>query len=267
MKIRLTLAAQHLEVGYNRGNISALEVDLGSGFLSPGGPASMDWMMEGADSSDCTMLDFGCGSGGPACLLVSRFGAHRVVGIDVGAYQVELACKAAEQQRLSDKISFQQVAGNQLPFGTDSLDAVFSKDVIVHVEKKRDLFAELFRILRPGGRLIISDHLIPEDQRELNAIHKCWGSVQMTAFPVTVGETEKLLGACGFVDVRSVDRTQLYLEATSSGLQSRDERSAKISEYLDKEAAADWLQYMDDYMGLVAQGAILFVHSYGVKPN
>ena len=61
MKIRLTLAAPHLEVGYNRGNISALEVDLGSGFLSPRGPASMHWMMEGADFSGCTVLDFGCG--------------------------------------------------------------------------------------------------------------------------------------------------------------------------------------------------------------
>ena len=89
----------------------------------------------------------------------------------------------------------------------------------------------------------------------------------MTAFPATVGETEELLGACGFVDVRSVDRTQLYLEATSSGTLNGDERSARISEHLNTDAAADWLQYIDDYMGLVVQGVILFVHSYGVKPH
>ena len=256
-----------MEVGYNRGNINALEVDLGDGFLSPGGPASMDWMMEGADFAGCTVLDFGCGPGGPACLLVSRFGAQRVIGIDVGAYQIERAREAAEQQGLSDKLSFQQVSGGQLPFETDSFDAVFSKDVIVHVENKRGLFAELFRILRSGGRLTISDHLLPEDKSELNAIHECWRSVQMTAAPVTIDDTEKLLCACGFIDVRSVDRTQLYLEATSSGAWNGDERSAKISEHLDKGAAADWLQYIDDYMALVAQGAILFVHSYGVKPH
>ena len=256
-----------MEVGYNRGNISALEVDLGNGFLSPGGPASMDWMMEGTDFADCTVLDFGCGSGGPACLLASGFGAQRVVGIDVGAYQIERAREAAVQQGLSDKMSFQRVSGNQLPFETDSFDAVFSKDVIVHVENKRHLFAELFRILRPGGRLIISDHLIPEDKRKLDVIHESWRSVQITAVPVTVNETEALMGACGFINVRSVDRTQRYLEAASSGAQNGDERSAKISEHLDTDAAADWLQFIDDYMGLVVQGAILFVHSYGVKPR
>ena len=256
-----------MDVGYNRENIGALEVDLGIGFLSPGGSASLEWMMEGADLADCRVLDFGCGAGGPTCLLASRFNAKRVVGIDIGAYQVERAREAAMQQGLSDKMSFQQVEGDQLPFEVDSFDAVFSKDVIVHIENKAGLFAEMIRILRPGGRLIISDHLIAEDKKQINAIQECWRWARMTASPATINETEDLLRASGFIDVRSVDRSHRYMEAAAGGAPNDDKRATKISRLLEADAAADWLRFMDDYLQLVAQGAVLFVHSYGLKPH
>jgi phosphoethanolamine N-methyltransferase len=252
-----------LEVGYDKGAIGALEADLGDGFLSPGGVASIGWMLEGKNVSGLSVLDLGCGTGGPACLLAQQFGAAHVTGVDVGAYQVERATAAAAVLGIQSKTTFLQIDGRSLPFDTNHFDLVFSKDAIVHVADKGSLFRDLFRVLRPGGRLIVSDHLYAGGAKELAAFQDCWALSQMTAAPATLQEMEQILHTAGFADFQSYDRTARYMEPQEPDAAASATQPAQP----DAQAASDWRKFLESYVLLMTQGTVLFAHIYANRPK
>jgi 2-polyprenyl-3-methyl-5-hydroxy-6-metoxy-1,4-benzoquinol methylase len=108
------------------------------------------------------VLDAGCGPGLYAEELANR-GAS-VVGIDQSTGMVELA-----QQRLGGRADFRaHDLSRPLDWLADqSFDAVVLALVIHHVDDRRALLRELFRVLRPGGRLVLSTHHPMEDWRRL----------------------------------------------------------------------------------------------------
>src|SRR5690606_31254779 len=107
--------------------------------------------------------DVGCGAGGIALHLVERHGAGHVTGFDVEAPAIEHARNAAERRGLLDRASFVQAPPGRLPFADASFDVVFSKDALLHVPNKDALFADIFRVLKPGGVFAASNWMIEHD--------------------------------------------------------------------------------------------------------
>jgi SAM-dependent methyltransferase len=140
--------------------IAMLEAVWGTGFLSPGGPDEVARIVEGHDLSGASVLDIGCGAGGIDISLVTRHGAGYVVGIDVEDPVLTRARDLVGQAGLGGRIGVMKVAPGPLPFPPGTFDVVFSKDSIVHIPDKRSLMAEVFRVLKPGGRFLASDWLI-----------------------------------------------------------------------------------------------------------
>jgi SAM-dependent methyltransferase len=93
-------------------------------------------------------LDVGCADGGYTQALLSA-GAHEVLGIDPDAERIELA-----KERLP-LVSFQVAVTEELPFPDDYFDGVWMNEVFEHVADEERSLAELRRVIRPGGILVI----------------------------------------------------------------------------------------------------------------
>jgi SAM-dependent methyltransferase len=113
-----------------------------------------EWLQLGPDSS---LLDVGCGSGGPALRLAERTGA-RVTGIDLVEEGIVTASRLAEERGLADRARFVRAdAGGPLPFADETYDAVVSIDVMCHLPDRLEILREWHRVAAPGARILFTD--------------------------------------------------------------------------------------------------------------
>lgn len=71
---------------------------------------------------------------------------------DIEQPVLDRSISRAEAQGLSDRLTYKLVALGPLLFDRQDFDVVFSKDAMIHIEDKESLFADVFRILQPGGQ-------------------------------------------------------------------------------------------------------------------
>ncbi|MBM2620143.1 class I SAM-dependent methyltransferase [Actinoplanes sp. LDG1-06] len=102
------------------------------------------------------VLDAGCGVGGPAVQLAQEFGVA-VDGVTISAVQAVEATARAYGQGVQDRVAFHHGDYGWLDFGTGHFDAVVAMESLSHAADLPAVLAELARVLRPGGRLGISE--------------------------------------------------------------------------------------------------------------
>ena len=133
------------------------------------------------------VLDVGCGTGTLALDMAQRVGsAGRVAGIDPSAQQIGRAHAKAARRRLP--IEFQIGVIEQLPFPEQTFDVVLSTLMMHHLPAplKRQGLAEIARVLKPGGRLIIADFTRKQEhQRRAAHFHAGGSSLHELAILVT----------------------------------------------------------------------------------
>lgn len=146
---------------------------LAENVFHPGGPdlsrRTADAMGLGRGAS---LLDLGCGVGGTARLLAAERGFN-VTGIDVSRSNVA----RARQDAGNAPIAYVQADAHRLPFGDDSFDGVLGECVLSLMADGRAVLDEIRRVLRPGGRLGITDmsvnDTLPQDFCEAAAGWAC----------------------------------------------------------------------------------------------
>ncbi len=143
--------------------LAMLQAIWGRGFLSPGGAEEIGRLIGDADLTGASVLDIGSGAGGAAMTLIRAHGAGYVTGMDVEETVITHARALVTAEGLTNRIGFVKAAPGPLPFPPSTFDVVFSKDSLVHIPDKHPLMAEVFRVLKPGGRFIASDWLISHD--------------------------------------------------------------------------------------------------------
>lgn len=119
------------------------------------------------------ILDLGCGNGSQAAQLKARYGAE-VTGLDLTAAMI------AKAQANHPGLSFVQGDIHLLPFESEAFDVVTSNCVINHSRDKKRVFAEIGRVLAPGGHFLIGDvcavDRLPEEvSNDPVAIAACYG--------------------------------------------------------------------------------------------
>jgi arsenite methyltransferase len=103
------------------------------------------------------VLDLGSGAGTDSLIAAQMVGEHgRVIGIDMTAAMLAKARAAASEMGVAN-VEFVEAEAEQLPFPDASFDVVISNGVIDLIPDKDAVFAELHRILTPGGRMQIAD--------------------------------------------------------------------------------------------------------------
>lgn len=106
------------------------------------------------------VLEIGCGSGGYALHLATATGSS-VLGIDINEAGIRNAGRLARDRSLDSRVSFELCdVAKPLPFADQSFDAAFANDVLCHIPARAALLREIFRVLKPRGRLLFSDALI-----------------------------------------------------------------------------------------------------------
>ena len=103
------------------------------------------------------VLDAGCGVGGSSIWLAKERGAQ-VVGITLVESQVKDARQTIEKEGLTDKVQFQVADYCHTPFEDASFDVVWAVESQCHADNKLDFYKEAYRLLKPGGHLVVADY-------------------------------------------------------------------------------------------------------------
>jgi SAM-dependent methyltransferase len=242
--------------------VARLEMLWGPGYMSPGGAAEVDHLLADWSIAGREVLDIGSGTGGIDLHLVRHHGAARVIGIDLQADLVELSRARAQEAGEADRVDYLLVSPGPIPFPENSFDAVFSKDSIVHVEDKTAIYAEMFRVLRPGGLLFVSDWL-----RGPGAHHDAVLSDFEAFSLVTLEETARIAAASGFVDVELEDRNLWYAPLAALELERfRGELGASIRDQMGQDEIEDSLDFWERLVPAVESGALSPGHLRARKP-
>ena len=182
----------------------------GDGYLSPGGSEEVAAMLREVDVGGRHVLDIGCGLGAAAVELARKYGARSVLGVDVEPHLIEQARARAAAAGLSDRVRFRLIEPGPLPFEDAEFAMVFTKDAIVHIPDKAACYAEVYRVLAPGGVFVGSDWLRGGEESHTAEAREWLAFVNLDFRMETLDQTRRALERSGFEGVGLVDRNEWY---------------------------------------------------------
>jgi len=141
------------------------------------------------------VLDVGSGVGGTSRCLAREFGC-RVTGIDLTDEYCSAAAMLSERIGLAALVDYRQGDATNLPFPDASFDIVWTEHVAMNIPDKPRLYAEMHRVLKPGGTLAIYDILAGPSGPVLFPVP--WARTPEASFLATPDELRNLLEDAGF---------------------------------------------------------------------
>ena len=155
------------------------------------------------------LLDVGAEIGGPARFLARRFGC-KVTGIDLTPEFVAVAEALTRRVGLEGRVSFQVASALALPFENGSFDGATLLHVGMNIAAKRELFAEVARVVKPGGFFAVYD-VMRTGEGEI-ALPVPWAATPATSFVADRETYRSAAQAAGFAVIAERDRREFAID-------------------------------------------------------
>lgn len=223
--------------GYSPDELSSVPPQANMG-LSCGNPVAVAGLREGE-----VVVDLGSGGGLDVFLAAQRVGpTGKAIGIDMTPDMIDRA-KAGATVTGATNVEFHLAQIDRLPLADNSVDCIISNCVINLVPDKSQAFREILRVLKPGGRIVISDialkRRLPDSVR-----HDVQAYVGCIAGAIQISEYERLLREAGFESVVVQDTgadLNAYAQAGASGSCSTSGCCSTTSDSIAPSAVHDGL--------------------------
>jgi len=232
-------------IGYSEEEMGSVPEGANLG-LGCGNPVALASLKEGE-----TVLDLGSGAGFDCFLAANRIGKKgKVIGVDMTPEMIDKGRENARKGKY-ENVEFRLGEIENLPAADNSVDAVISNCVINLSPDKKRVFKEAFRVLKPDGRMMISDIVLLKELPDFikNSIEAYVGCV---AGAVKKEEYLGYIKQAGFQNVEVINETSFPME-----LVANDPTATKVIENL--KISAERLKDLS--------GSVVSIKVYGVKPK
>lgn len=206
-----------VSLGYSKEMMSQLPEGADMG-LSCGNPLDNFKLEEGE-----TLIDLGCGAGKDIFLTRIKYPhSGTLYGLDRLEEMVSKAEKMRDMKKF-ENIEFKQGTLTEIPFSSDSIDKAISNCVINLEPEKQEVYNEIYRILKEGGKFYISDIMLkkelPEEWRKSEKMHNTW-----VGGALLEEELKKVIERAGFKNIMIIkdEVTDAYAAKWGYGMQIKE---------------------------------------------
>jgi len=198
-------------MGYTEKELSSLPKDVVESSFGCGNPLAFSEIREGE-----VVLDIGSGAGIDVILAAKRVGKRgKVIGLDMTPEMIEKAVKNAQKAGVEEMVEFRLGEMENMPIDDESVDWIISNCVINLSPDKERVFQEAYRVLKPGGRMLISDLVSSRLPQEIKNDLSSWAGC--VAGTVEESEYLDIIRRAGFEDVAVIDKVDFTEPLLSEG--------------------------------------------------
>ncbi|XP_013184069.1 uncharacterized protein LOC106129915 [Amyelois transitella] len=222
---------------YSKHGLEKYEWIFGETFLSTGGiTTTMQVLKHVQLGENPKVLDVGSGLGGHSFLFAEKYGAE-VLGLDLSENMLEIARKHLDKRpHLKDKVRFEFQDCTKIDYPENSFDLVYSRDALIHIRNKTELFKKIYKWLKPNGYVLFTDYVRGEDERMYTEEFKMY--LKNRDYDMaTITEYREVLEKSGFKRVQVEDWKDQFKYALEIEL---DKLQGKRLEFLQHFTQADY---------------------------